>query len=230
MHRVVTGVRIVKRNGVIQLAISQRTLLPFGQTDESEPDTWKESINQFAVTDRSAIDGIDYYTLTYENRSINLDDLVVPQGKLVTGVRFHTLNGHIILQIRATDFNYFNGRLENITYNPWVMNPQGGQYKIEIPKKFNPISSTVPDVFIPNHLPHSYVEFGPTDFKNDAGQLTIPFIETIPLESKNPLILGGVGLTYKTNDESAGFIGVKTISYDFSIADLEPDDEYDYID
>lgn len=225
-----TGVRIVKRNGVIQLSISQRTLLPFGQTDESELDTWKEASNQFAVTDRTAINGIDYYTLTYENRSINLDDLVLPQGKLVTGVRFHVLNGHIILQIRATDFNYYSGHLENITYNPWAMNENGGQFEIEIPKKLNPLTTMMNDIFIPNHLPHSYVQFGPTDFETDAGQLTIPLIETIPLESKNPMILSGIGLTYKSNDASAGFIGVKLISYDFVIADPEPDDEYDYID
>lgn len=204
--------------------------MPFGQTDESESDTWKESTRQFSVNDHGVIDGIDYYTLTYENRSINLDDLVVPQGKLVTGVRFHTLNGHIILQIRATSFNYFDGRLENITYNPWMYNDKGGQYEIDITKKSNPVTSISNGIFLPNHLPHSYVQFGPTDFANDAGQLTIPFIETIPLESKNPMILGGVGLTYKTNDASGGFIGVKTISYDFAIADPEPDEEYDYID
>lgn len=212
------------------MAISQRTLLAFGQTDESEQDTWKEASYQFSITDRGPIDGIDYYTLTYENRSINLDDLVVPQGKLVTGVRFHNLNGHIILQIRATDFNYFAGRLENITNNPWMMNEKGGQYEIEISKKSNPLTAYPNDVFVPNHLPNSFVQFGPTDFVSDGGQTTIPAIETIALESKNPMILGGIGLTYKTNDASGGFIGVKTISYDFAIADPEPDEEYDYID
>lgn len=100
-NKVVTGVRLVKQNGVIQLSISQRTLLPFGQTEETEQDTWKLSDYQFAATDHNAIDGVDFFTLTYENRSINLDDLVVPQGKLVTGVRFFNLNGHLALQIRG---------------------------------------------------------------------------------------------------------------------------------
>ena len=104
-NKVVTGVRLVKENGVIQLSISQRTLLPFGQTEETEQDTWKLSGYQFAATDHSAIDGVDFFTLTYENRSINLDDLVVPQGKLVTGIRFFNLNGHLTLQIRGERVN-----------------------------------------------------------------------------------------------------------------------------
>lgn len=226
--RVVTGARITKQNGVFQLSISQRTLLPFGQTDESESDTWKSADFQFSVADRGVINGIDYYTITYENRSINLDDLIVPVEKVVTGVRFHHLNGHLILQVRATNFNYFTGRLENIAHNPWVMNANGGEYEIEIPRRTNPTESG--DIQTPNRLPNSYVKFGPTDFDSDVGQSTIPFIETSPLESKNPIVLSGIGLTYKSNDESGGFVAIKTIAYEFSIADPVPDEAYDYID
>lgn len=226
-----TGVRILKQNGVLQLSISQRTLHKFGQTDDSEQDTWKLADTQFAVSDRGIIDGIDYFTLTYENRSVNLDDLRVPKDKVVTGVRFHQLNGHLILQIRATDFDYFNGTLTNIAHNPWVMNEHGGQYEIEIPKRTNP-TTVSPDGGIqrPNRLPNSFVRFGPTEFDADLGQLTVPFIETTPLESKNPIILNGIGLTYKTNDASGGFIALKTIAYEFEVADPKPDEQYDYID
>lgn len=224
-----TGIRIVKENGVFQLSISQRTLLKYGQTDDSEQDTWKLADYQYAVSDRGPIDGIDYYTLTYENRSINLDDLTVPNDKLVTGVRFHQLNGHLILQIRATDFDYLSGSLKNIEHNPWVMNPHGGQYEINIEKRINPATGGG-DIQRPNQLPNSYVRFGSTDFDSDVGQLTIPFVETTPLESKNPIILSGIGLTYKTNDASGGFIAIKTIAYEFAVADPTPDEEYDYID
>lgn len=219
----------MKVNGVFQLSISQRTLHKYGQTDDSEQDTWKLADYQFAISDRGPIDGIDYYTITYENRSINLDDLTVPNDKVVTGVRFHQLNGHLILQIRATDFNYHDGTLKNIQHNPWVMNPNGGQYEIDIEKRVNPATSGG-DIQRPNQLPNSYVRFGPTDFDGDVGQLTIPFIETTPLESKNPIILSGIGLTYKTNDASGGFIAMKTISYEFALADPTPDEAYDYID
>lgn len=228
--RVVTGVRLIKENGVIQLSISQRTLMAFGQTDESEQDTWKVSFYQFAATDHGPVNDVDYFTISYENRSINLDDLVLPQGKLVTGVRFHNLNGHLVLQIRATDFDYFTGRLENITHNPWAMNEGGGQTELEIPKKSNPLETIVSDLYIPENTPNAYVRFGPSDVEFDVGQSTVPFIDTLPLESRNPVALGGIGLTFKKNKESGGFIAVKTITYDFAIADVTIDEEYDYID
>lgn len=225
-----TGVRLIKENGVVQLSISQRTLLPFGQTDDSEQDTWKLSNYQFAATDHGPVNGVDYFTLSYENRSINLDDLVLPQGKLVTGVRFHNLNDHLVLQIRATDFDYFTGRLDNITHNPWAMNNYGGENEIEIPTKSNPLDTVVSDLYIPEISSNSYIKFGPSDVEFDVGQSTLPLIDTLPLESRNPVALSGIGLTYKKNLESGGFIGVKTITYDFAIADVTIDEEYDYID
>lgn len=228
-RRVVTGVRLVKENGIIQMSISQRSLLPFGQTDDSEQDTWKLADNQFAATDIGAVEGINYTTLTYDNRAINLDDLVLPQGKVVTGIRFQSnSNGHLTLEIRATDFDYFNGRLLNVSHNPWVKNENGGQIEIQIPKKVNPLENVVNELYIPENVPNSYVKFGPSDLEFDIGQSTIPIIDTYSLESRNPVALGGVGLTYKGNSEAGGFIALKTITYDFAIDDM--DIEYDYID
>lgn len=231
LYRVVTGVRLVKINGVIQFEISQRTLLPFGQTESLESNTWKTADYRFAVTDKGPIEEIDYFKLSYENRSINLDDLTVPSGKLITGVRFHHINGHLILQIRATDFNYFGGRLLNISHNPWVMNEYGGQNEIEIAQRTNPLAEDYSDIYVSNDSANAYVEFGPTDFNSDLGQTTIPIIETFLLEPKNPVVLSGIGLTYKNSDASSGgIIGLKLKTYEFPITDLLPDDEYDYID
>lgn len=228
--RVITGVRLVKENGVIQISASQRTLLSFGQTSESEQDTWILPDEQFAVTDIGVYEDIDYATLSYDNRAINVDDLILPPGKLVTGVRFQrsSVNGHLQLEIRATDFDYFSGRLLNISHNPWVKNTDGGQNEIEIAHRRNPLKYIVNDLYLPDTTPNAFVKFGPSDLDYDIGQTTVPIIETYPVESQNPVALGGIGLTYKSNNDSAGFIALKTISYEFSIADA--DKEYDYID
>lgn len=226
----VTGVRIVKPNGVFQLAISQRKLLPFGQTDSTEENTWRLAEYQFKVNESKAINGIDYFTLTYENRSVNLDELTLPRGKVVTGVRFYHHKGHIVLQIRATDFNYFSGKLVNLHYTPWVTNDDGGQTEVEPSNRANPLvygeGVNAPVAFKPNQ----YVTFRPTDFETDAAQLTVPFIETLPLESKNPVVLAGVALTLKTQKGSGGILAPKLIAYDFPIADKQPNEEFDYID
>lgn len=203
--------------------------MPFGQTDESEQDTWKLSANQFAISDIGAVEGINYTTLTYENRAINLDDLVLPQDKVVTGVRFQlNSNGHLTLEIRATDFDYFYGRLHNVTHNPWAKNENGGQIEIEIQQKLNPLENVVNELYVPENIPNAYVKFQTSDIESDVGQSTVPFIDTFPLESRNPVALSGIGLTYKRNSEAGGFITLKTITYDFAIADIE--DEYEYID
>lgn len=229
IFRVITGVRLVKENGVIQLSISQRKLGRYGSTDEMEQDTWILADEQFAVTDIGVYDGIDYATLTHENRSINLDDLILPPGKVVTGVRFqqNSTTGHLALEIRATDFDYYSGKLTNLSHNPWMKNDYGGQIEIEIPKKRNPLRYIAKDLYMPELIPNAYVKFGPTDLDYDIGQTTVPFIETYPLESRNPVVLGGIGLTYKSaGNDSAGFIALKTITYDFNIADA---DKFDYI-
>lgn len=222
--------QIIKPNGVFQLAISQRTLLPYGQTDATAENTWKLADYQFKVNESKAINGIDYFTLTYENRSVNLDELTVPRGKVVTGVRFYHHKGHILLQIRATDFNYVNGKLQNLQYTPWVTNDDGGQVEVEPSSRANPLVYGE-GVNAPMALePNQYVTFRPSDFETDASQLTVPFIETLPLESKNPVILAGIALTLKTQNGSGGIIAPKLIAYDFPIADKQPTEEFDYID
>lgn len=216
---------------MFQLSISERTLLRYGQTDEQEKNTWSLAYEQFASTDIGVIEGIDYATLTYENRAIDLDDLILPHGKVVTGVRFQqsATTGHLALEIRATDFDYFSGRLLNISHNPWVKNDYGGQIEIEIPKRRNPLRYIAKDLYVPEMVPNAYVQFGPTDLDYDIGQSTVPFIETYQIESRNPAVLGGIGLTYKSAGyDSAGFIALKTFTYDFNIADA--DKSYDYID
>lgn len=154
----------------------------------------------------------------------------MPQGKLVTGVRFQQskINGHLSLEIRATDFDYTSGRLLNISQTQqWWRNGNGGQIEIEIPKKRNPLKYIANDLYMPEIVPNAYVKFGPSDLDHDIGQTTVPFIETYPLESLNPVALSGLGLTYKSNIDSAGFIALKTITYDFEISDA--DEGFDYI-
>lgn len=228
--RVVTGVRILKKDGVFQFAISQRTLLPYGQTDGNEQNTWKLSNYQFSIRDPSAVDGVDYFTLTYGRRAINLDELTVPQGKVVTGVRFFHQNDHIVMQIRATDFNYVSGHLQNVQYTPWVTNLGGGQKELVIDHPGIPTDAVL-DVNLPtNYEKNTFIRFGPSDFEADLGQSTVPFVETAPLESRNPVALAGVGLVHKGQATSGGVIALKLISYDFPIADPVPEDTFDYID
>lgn len=69
----VTGLRIIKRNQIIHLQIQEGKLLPFGYIDI--PTVRWVPVDNFKISDNGAIDGRDYHTLKYEDRTIALDEL-----------------------------------------------------------------------------------------------------------------------------------------------------------
>lgn len=118
LDRIVTGVQISKRNRMIQFLIAESKLLPYGKLNTTiTHETGEVNANnryvghpEFSIDSKGVQSGIDFHTLTYEKRSINLDTVLAPAGKLVTGVRFHALDdGTLTIQIRCTDFDYEAG-------------------------------------------------------------------------------------------------------------------------
>lgn len=52
------------------------------------------------------------YTITYEQSTIYLDDVQLPQGYLVTGVKFAQVGDDLRLEVRGTPFDYASGKLD----------------------------------------------------------------------------------------------------------------------
>lgn len=81
-----TGIHIAKPNRIIELVISERKLLSFGRLKPTNNyfhynyPTWTRSHPKLNLNDPDVKDGIDYHQLTYKNRSINFDTVIVPQG------------------------------------------------------------------------------------------------------------------------------------------------------
>lgn len=106
---------------MIQFLIAESVLLPYGRLNTSIPgleDNQGSAYNrfkghpEFKLTDSGITNGVDYHTLTYEHRAINLDTVQAPPGKIVTGIRFHATDQSMLtIQIRITDFNYETGTL-----------------------------------------------------------------------------------------------------------------------
>lgn len=217
--RIVTGVMLTKQNGIIHLAIAERTLLPYGQAETTSEysfyEPWKSSYEFFHVDDLDIEENVDYFTLTYENRSINLDMVMVPKGSLVTGVRFRiTHAGHITLDVRATRFDFVTGKLSDLTSSKWVTNPHSGQTEIPLHLPSNPLTHSN-SLSQRNNTPNAFIKFTPTDYWSDVMQLTVPFIDTQRLEPYSPIALSGVGLIHKSASGSGGFIAPNLIVYDF---------------
>lgn len=206
---------ITKINRVIQFIISQRKLQANGNVDNILNDDVQWTTNpEISIESNSTINGIDYHTLSYENRSINLDTIIAPEGQVVTGVRFHANGkGRITLQIRVTDIDITSGQLLNLENSIWLSNPNGGKNKINIGKV--DVSNKTPEKSVPSNATDSYVEFGPTDINRDIAQRTIPFFEGTKSEPKVPVPLSGVGLYYKGTSGYGGFIAAKLVIYNF---------------
>lgn len=216
MNRVVTGVQLVKRNGIIQFAVAERELSAYGNVDSviDERLLWKLP-PQFNITDNHTIEGVDYATLTYENRSINLDTVAAPNGEVVTGVRFNrnAKDGHLLLEVRFTDIDVTAGKLINLEKSVWLSNANGGKHRINTDNLDLPINSPKPS--IPNFKADTYVRFGPTHKKVDISQRTVPFIEGLKVEANVPVPLSGVGIYYKGQTGYGGFIAPKIVLYNF---------------
>lgn len=203
--------------------LKPRAHLEREDTESTLTELWKGSKHQFSQDERRSVDGVDYFTLTYENRSINLDDVMVPAGKVVTGVRFSNRNAHVLLEVRATDFDYTTGFLTNLENSVWVSNENGGKHEIKIKKRSAPYEKcNIEKLYIPQSLQvDSYIRFGPTDFKSDLGQTTIPQIDTDGVYSDDSVALSGIGLSYENDKEwsTGGAIVPKIIIYKLSIGE-----------
>lgn len=213
--RIVTGIGIKKINRVIQFTVSERELFALGKVNDTLRRTqiWKDnSISSLS----DGQNGIDYFTLSRQHRSINLDTIVLASDKVVTGVRFGVENNRLHLEIRATDFDYQTGKLKNLDKSIWINNvnssPTEERTPIQIEDPDSPERTTnIQERFDSNN---KFVEFRPTDIKKDLAQLTVPYIETVPLEASEPRPLSGAGLEYKGEKGFGGYLSVKLIAFD----------------
>lgn len=103
---------------MIQFLIGESTLLPYGKLNTTITNAFGDTNAnnryvghpEFSIDSADVKNGIDYHTLTYSKRKINLDTVQAPAGHIITGVRFHALDdGTLTIQARATAFDYKTG-------------------------------------------------------------------------------------------------------------------------
>lgn len=73
----------MKIGRVFHLQVSEGILKERGHVT---PGSWVP-VHKFDPTDVGVYKDIDYHTLTYERRAIDLDELDSPSGSILTGVR-----------------------------------------------------------------------------------------------------------------------------------------------
>lgn len=207
---------------MIHLQISERELLANGQVNSRVSTTldtgevvyfsesWKTD-DPFSIDDFGIYNGVHYHTLTWNERAIDLDTITAREDQVITGVRFHIVNGHIRLEARVTHFDHETGLLRGVDNSQWIGNDSKLK-KYKIPLKNVDISTKSREKSIPVEIgPDYYIEFEPSDVHKDAAQSTVPFIDSTQLEAMSPLT--GVGLHYKTNLGYGGFVAPKLIIF-----------------
>lgn len=216
-----------KRNGIFSWSITQSRLRSNGRVDQLQRNVTKsysldlsgdEVYQDFRHTDDGITEGVDYHKLSWQNRSINLATVSIPQGHVITGIRFTVLKEHLNFEIQSTRFDFNNGLLYG--RSEWIANKNEKRsvLLIDKPEPSHPIhrSSEIGERSIPDFTPNKFVKFRPTDPDKDAGQTTIPFIDTQMVRPKELTLLSGISLYYKGRPGYGGFIAPKITVYDMS--------------
>lgn len=81
----VTGLRLVKHNRILHVQIQEGKLLPYGRIDQ-ESVRWKK-VDDYKITDDGVKTKKDFFTMTYDERSMALNEIQVNE-------EFHVLTGN----------------------------------------------------------------------------------------------------------------------------------------
>lgn len=215
LPRVVSGVKMLKKNRIIHLQIVEGSLLNHDELNSTYSSTWFGNDN-FTLSDANVTEGIDYHSIPWENRIIHLDTIIGDSDELVTGVRFGLFDGRIQLQVRFTAYEKSTGKLRDD--HKWSKIENVIRKPILLDNHDIPTNQTEQSVQELSDKPNgSYIEFSSTSWIKDVAQTTIPFLETLPVGPNNTSALSGVGLYFKSQPGFGGFIGVKLITHDYRV-------------
>ena len=222
-NKVITGIALKKVNQIIHLQIQEGELVARGNINKTSI-SWKP-IEAFSVLDSNVKSDVDYYTLAWEKRGLDLDDLVPAQDHLLTGVKFRTVGSRLNLEIMVTPFNFTTGKLiQPLEKSFWLSNDVTERSELQFTNPDIPTHVSLPA--LPDSKANQYLNFAPSDRVSDAAQNTIPFLDTQPLETKRPVPIAGAGIFHKGRKGSGGYVALKLITYDFTShlqVDLPPE-------
>ena len=157
-------------------------------------------------------DGPGYATLRYEERALDLDDLVAPEGHVITGLRFRKLGGHINLEAQVSPIDFETG-LINVDRANWLGNDNTPAAEQKPRTKLSLVSPDVPtrsqSTSLPDSTSDQYIEFQASSIEKDLSQTTVPFLDSTPIFPQPPTWLTGVGVYHKGKPGYGGYIAFR---------------------
>ena len=217
-NRLITGVKFVKIGRVIHIQIQEGQALGRGFVNESTVD-WQPIVPIEINQPDSTEDGMNYATLNFEQRALDLDDLVAPEGHVVTGLRFRKLGGHLNLEMEASPIDYSSGFID-VERAIWMANDNTPFSELNPRRKLKlfapdvPIRSHLPA--LPDSAPDQYLEFQVSSLEKDVSQTTVPFIDGTAVVTQPPSWLTGVGIYHKGQPGYGGYVAFRIATLNVS--------------
>ncbi|XP_076270236.1 uncharacterized protein LOC143202514 isoform X2 [Rhynchophorus ferrugineus] len=210
-NKIITGIKFVKAERVLHMQIQEGQLLPGGHVNQSTVQ-WVP-LESYKITDVGVYKNKDFYQLSYEYRSMALDNVEAPEPNyVVTGVQFVVVNNVVRLSVRFNKMDWMNGIiLKNITETITATTKNLDEVRFDE-------NVDVPILRLKTNLVtqrFKFVRFTHTGFDADAAQTTIPYIDVQPVYNKPAVPLRAIEIGYKENNPSGGFITPVIFTYNY---------------
>ncbi|XP_014242048.1 uncharacterized protein LOC106662461 [Cimex lectularius] len=214
-NKAIVGLRFIKVNKIIHLQIKEGELGKNGQIGNA---TWLP-VDNYTISDEGIKAEVDYHIITWQEKAIDLDDLIAPEDYVLTGVKFRKIGGHLNLEIRVTKVDFQNGVfVDEGRLTTWISNDNTDaardkprtQIKLERPLDIAKINH---GAFYPDSESNQFVEFTNSDIDLDAAQTVLPFIDTQIVAPDPPVLLSGAGLYHRGKKYFGGFIAPKVFTF-----------------
>ncbi|XP_057323497.1 uncharacterized protein LOC130666485 isoform X2 [Microplitis mediator] len=213
-NRVVTGIRFIVKNNIVAIRIREGRLV--NGTIDPQTVKWIDDDGQHPEI------GPDTVKLSYNIRAFELDDIELPDGHLVTGVKFLVRNKtRISLSVRGSAMYDDKKKTFPSIHDQWYYStpdPDVARHNIDVEYSKNP-AELINEQLLQLSTPGlNYVDFSTSVYSSKDNNLAIvPFLDSRELVTDPPIALGGLGIFYKSKPGYGGFIAFKHITANYNI-------------
>eukprot|EP00092_Neocalanus_flemingeri_P000983 GFUD01001050.1.p1 GENE.GFUD01001050.1~~GFUD01001050.1.p1 ORF type:complete len:584 (-),score=158.50 GFUD01001050.1:171-1853(-) len=212
-NKIVTGVRFVKRGKIVYPQIEQATAMPEGGIDETTR-TWVEP-QPIAYTDvRNLTKNTgSVFTMSYEQRAMDMDTLTAPEGHVLTGVKLRNIGGHLNLEIQVTPMEFTAGNVVS-DRSTWIANdntPATDKPRSLVPIIMPDVPTKFSGLNTVDTTTDQFIQFDASSAHKDVSQTTVPFIDAQPVAPQPATWLAGAGLYHKGRGGFGGFCWIQSV-------------------
>lgn len=228
-NSVVTDVKFVEMNNTVYMQIEEGQLSMVKLNVGNNGKTWKPLNEPWSVMEISQEyksnkygqiiygNNISYGEIYINTSILYLDDIILPFGHVVTGVKFgfkmNETKSIIQIQVRATPYDLITNELivtdKGKPTSFWITAESMDSSKMpEYQRKRTALTDIKTD-----SVPNQSILFQSPHSRNDSQQTIIPYFDPRMIYSKWPFPLRGIGISIKAYNDTQQFITLKTFPY-----------------